>query len=160
MAILKSIQLAIFMNLYEQIKEDMKAAMKGKDVQTLSILRVLLASLKNKAIELKRELEDADVVAVIKSDTKKLQDSLEDFVKAAREDLVEKTKAEIEIMKKYLPPEMTDDELRERVAAKLKELDVDDVKDMGRAMGELMSDLKDAVDGSRVKKMVEEILKS
>ncbi|MFH1712132.1 MAG: GatB/YqeY domain-containing protein [Patescibacteria group bacterium] len=148
------------MKLYEQMQEDVKIAMKGRDMQALDILRVVLASIKNKAIELKKELEDAEVIDVIKSDTKKLQDALEDFTKGAREDLIEKTKAEIEILKKYLPPEMTDKELREKVMAKVEAAGATDVKDLGKAMGELMKDLKGAVDGSRVKKMLEEILKA
>lgn len=148
------------MNLYDQIREDIKVAMKGKDMRTLDVLRVLSASLKNKTIEMKKELEDAEVVAVIRSDVKKLQDALEDFSKAAREDLVEKTEEEIEVLKKYLPAEMTDEELRGKVQAKLEAIGATDMKDFGKAMGELMADLKGAVDGSRVKKMIEEILKA
>jgi len=148
------------MNLYEQMQADLKEAMKGKDMQTLDILRVVLASLKNKAIELKKELEDAEVIEVVRSDVKKLQDALEDFSKAAREDLVEKTKGEIEVLKKYLPPEMSDEELQSKVKAKVEALGATDMKDLGQAMGELMKDLKGVVDGSRVKKMLEDILKA
>lgn len=147
------------MTLYEQIKEDIKVAMKGKDMRTLDVLRLLSSSLKNKAIEMKKELEDAEVVSVVRSDMKKLQDALGEFEKAAREDLVEKTKEEMEVLKKYLPPEMADEDLRAKVTSKLEEMGVVDMKDFGRAMGELMNDLKGAVDGSRVKQMIEEVLK-
>lgn len=147
------------MTLYEQIKEDIKVAMKGKDMRTLDVLRLLASSLKNKGIEMKKELEDADVVSVVRSDMKKLQDALGEFEKAAREDLVEKTREEMEVLKKYLPPEMTDEDLRAKVSAKLEEIGAVDMKDFGRAMGELMNDLKGAVDGSRVKQMIEEVLK-
>ena len=148
------------MKLSDQIKEDMKAAMKGKDTRTLGMLRLLLASIKNKAIELRRELDDAEVISVVRSDLKKLKDALEDFTKAARQDLIDKTKEEIEVLKKFLPPQMTDDELREKVKAKLKAIGATDMSEMGKAMGQLMKDLKDTVDGSRVKKMVEEVLKA
>lgn len=147
------------MNLSEQIKEDIKVAMKGKDMRTLEVLRMLSASIKNKAIDLKKELEDADVVAVIKSDVKKLDDALQQFVSAAREDLVEKTKEEIDILKKYLPEEMPDEQVEEKVRAVLEQEGITDMSDMGRAMGAAMAELKGEVDGGRVKNAVEKILK-
>lgn len=147
------------MNLQEQIKEDIKTAMKGKDMKTLDVLRLLSSSIKNKAIELKKELEDAEVMAVIKSDVKKLQDALEDFSKAARDDLAEKTKEEIEILKKYLPEEMTDEELEKRVKAALDKVPDLDLNKMGQAMAAAMGELKGLADGKRVKEMVEKILK-
>ena len=147
------------MTLYEKIQDDIKTAMKGKDMKTLDALRTVLAGLKNKVIELKRDLEDAEVVAAIRTDVKKLVDALGDFKKAARKDLVDKTEAEIKILKSYLPPEMGDKELREVVGKKITEMDVDDLKKMGQVMGAVMADLKDKVDGSRVKKMVEDLLK-
>lgn len=147
------------MNLKDQIQEDIKTAMKGKDIKTLEVLRLLSSSIKNKAIELKRELEDSDVIAVVKSDAKKLQDALTDFSKAAREDLVEKTKEEIEILKKYLPEEMPDEELESKVREILKQEGVTDVSDMGKAMGAAMAELRGAADGTRVKQMVEKVLK-
>ncbi|MDP2631879.1 MAG: GatB/YqeY domain-containing protein [Candidatus Uhrbacteria bacterium] len=146
------------MTLYEQIMEDIKTAMKGRDAETLSILRLLSASLKNKTIELKKELEDAEVLAVVKSDVKKLQDALVDFTKAAREDLIEKSNKEIAILKKYLPPEMDAVELEKIVKSKLEELGVTDISEVGKAMGAIMADVKGAVDGFRVKETIEKIL--
>ena len=79
--------LSIFpMTLYEQIREDMKNAMRNKDSVTLDTVRMLISSVKNKAIDLGKEIDDADVVATIKSDLKKLKDGLDSFVSAARED--------------------------------------------------------------------------
>ncbi len=147
------------MTLYEQIREDMKAAMKNKDSATLDTVRMLISSLKNKAIDLGKELEDADVVATIKSDLKKLKDGLESFASAAREDLADKAKAEIAILEKYLPAQMTDGELEEKVRAKLAELGITDMASVGKAMGALMADLKEFADGSRIKATVDKILK-
>jgi uncharacterized protein len=148
------------MNLYEQIKDDMVKAMKAKDAETLSVLRLLFSSLKNKTIDLKKDLDDAEVLATVKSDVKKLNDAMKDFVEGAREDLVEQTKAEIEVLKKYLPPEMPDEELE----AKVKEiLDREGVKDMakiGMAIGTVMKELAGAVDGNRVREKIEKLLKS
>ncbi|MEK7632473.1 MAG: GatB/YqeY domain-containing protein [Patescibacteria group bacterium] len=147
------------MTLYEQIREDMKAAMKNKDSATLDTVRMLISSIKNKAIDLGKELDDADVVATIKSDLKKLKDGLESFASAAREDLAEKAKAEITILEKYLPAQMTDGELEEKVRAKLADLGITDMASVGKAMGALMTDLKEYADGSRIKAAVDKILK-
>ena len=147
------------MNLYDQIREDMKTAMKNKDSKTLDTIRMLMASLKNKAIDLGKELDDADVMATIKSDVKKLKDGLESFASAAREDLASAAKEEIAILEKYLPAQLTDGELEEKVRAKLAELGITDVASIGKAMGSLMADLKEFADGSRIKAMVDKVLK-
>jgi len=147
------------MSLYEQIQTDLKGAMKSKDMQTLNVLRLLVSSLKNQAIEFKRDLEDADVVAVVRSDVKKLQDAIGDFVKGEREDLASAAREEIEILKTYLPPEMSDEDLEAAVKKVVDELEVGDVSGMGKAMGAVMKELKGAVDGNRVRAMVERLLK-
>ena len=146
------------MNLYEKITDDIKTAMKGKDAETLSVLRLLSASLKNKAIDLKKELEDADVIAVVRSDVKKIEDALETFVKGEREDLAEKARSEIKVLKKYLPPEMSEEDLEKAVKKVIDEMGVGDMSDMGKAMGKLMGELKDQVDGKRVKAMLVRLL--
>jgi uncharacterized protein len=147
------------MNLTETIKKDIITAMKGKDAETLTILRTLSASLKNKGIELKRELEDTDVVSVVRSDVKKMKDALSEFKSAAREDLAEKAQIEIDILNKYLPADMPVEELRKIVKEKLKDISATSLDDMGKAMGAAMGALKGRVEGGRVKAMVEEVLK-
>ena len=146
------------MNLYEKISDDIKVAMKGRDAETLSVLRMLMASLKNKGIDLKEELEDADVVAVIKSDVKKIEDSLESFVKGEREDLADKARSEMKVLKKYLPPEMSEEDLEKAVKKVIDELEVGDMSGMGKAMGKVMEELKGQVDGKRVKAMLARLL--
>ena len=94
------------MSLLQTLTDDMKAAMKAKDSTTLDVIRMTLSSVKNKAIELGKELDDADVLAVVKSDAKKLKDSLQSFVDNAREDLADKVRKEISILEKYLPKVM------------------------------------------------------
>lgn len=147
------------MTLYDQIREDMKTAMKNKDSKTLDTVRMLVASLKNKMIDLGKELDDADVLATIKSDVKKLKDGLDSFVKAAREDLAEAAREEIAILEKYLPAQMSEEELEKKVRAKLAELGITDMASVGKAMGALMADLKEYADGSRIKAAAEKILK-
>ncbi len=147
------------MTLYDQIREDMKTAMKNKDTKTLDTVRMLVASLKNKMIDLGKELDDADVMATIKSDVKKLKDGLDSFVTAAREDLAEAAREEIAILEKYLPAQMSEEDLEKKVRAKLAELGITDMASVGKAMGALMADLKEFADGSRIKAMVDKVLK-
>lgn len=147
------------MTLLDTIKEDMKQAMRDKDMATLDTVRMLLSSVKNKAIDLGHELEDAEVIAVLKSDMKKLRDGLESFISAAREDLAQKTREEIRVLEKYLPAQLTDGELEEKVRAQLAELGITNAADIGKAMGQLMTKLKEAADGNRVRAMVEKVLK-
>lgn len=147
------------MSLHAKLKDDMKVAMKEKNATTLSVIRMVLASITNKAIELGHELEEADILAVLKSDAKKIQDSLESFSQNAREDLAAKAKEELEIIKKYLPEQMTDGELEKIVRAKLSELSVTAKEQAGKAIGVIMKELQGKADGSRVKKMIDDILK-
>ncbi len=147
------------MKLHQQLKDDVITAMKAKDIDTLNVLRGVLTAIQMKGIELKKELEDAEVASVIKSDMKKLKDALQDFTKAAREDLVKKTEKEIEILKKYLPEELSDEAIMEKVKEVLEEKGIDSMEDFGRAMGATMDKLKDKADGSRVKKAIEVLLK-
>jgi uncharacterized protein YqeY len=151
------------MPLYAQIREDMKSAMKAHDSATLDTVRMLISSIKNKMIEAgtvaTQEIADADVMAVIKSDLKKLKDGLESFIAAARSDLADAARREIAILEKYLPAQITDGELEAKVRAELAALGITKVEDLGKAMGTLMGKLKDLADGSRIKQMVDKVLK-
>lgn len=147
------------MTLLEQIKEDMKQAMRDKDSEALDTIRMLLSSVKNKAIDLQKEMDDAEVMTVIKSDLKKLKDGMESFVSAAREDLAEKARKEITLLERYLPQQLSDADLETKVRDLLVELGITDSSNIGKAMGQLMGRLKDMADGNRIRVMVEKILK-
>ena len=136
----------------------MKTAMKAKDATTLDVLRMVISSIRNKAIEIGKDLADADVVTVIKSDVKKIKDSLETFASNARDDLAAKAKRELEILQTYLPAEMSDAELELQVRAKVQELGVTDPAQAGKVMGVLAKDLKGQADGSRIKAMLDKVL--
>lgn len=144
--------------LEQKLNEDMKSAMKAKDASTLEVLRMVITSIRNKAIEVGKDLADADVVAVIKADVKKIKDSLETFASNAREDLASKAKRELEILQSYLPAEMSDADLEMHVRAKIQELGVSEASQAGKVMGVLAKDLKGQADGGRIKAMVDKIL--
>lgn len=146
------------MNLFEKIQADLKQAMKDKDSDTLNVLRLLISSIKNTMIEAKQELDDAEVVAAVKRDVKKLQDAAKDFAAGAREDLLQKTRDEIAILQKYLPPEISDEELAKRTKEILAREGLSSKADMGKAMGVVMKELQGEADGNRVRAVVEESL--
>ena len=144
------------MSLFERINDDMKTAMKEKSEQALSILRMVKAALKNKQIDLMRELQDEDIIGVLQTQVKQLQEALDGAVKAGRAELEEKAKAEIAVLKSYLPAELTDEELT--VAVKAVLADVGEAgKDIGKVMGLVMQKLKGQASGTRVRQKVEEI---
>ncbi|KKW36788.1 MAG: hypothetical protein UY81_C0013G0001, partial [Candidatus Giovannonibacteria bacterium GW2011_GWA2_53_7] len=146
------------MSLSLQISNDVKDAMRAKEEQVLSTLRMLQASLKNKKIELGKDLEEQDVISVVKKEVKALEDSIVSFVSGAREDLAEKTRTEVETLKKYLPEEMSDEHLETIVQDALLEIGEVTKAEMGRVMGFVMGKVAGAVDGRRVKAMVEKLL--
>lgn len=148
----------LIMELEKKLNDDMKTAMKAKDTTTLEILRMTITSIRNKAIEVGKDLADADVMAVIKADAKKIKDALDSFVANAREDLAAKARGELAILERYLPAQMTDADLEMQVRAKIQELGVTDSGQAGKVMGVLSKDLKGQADGSRIKAMVDKIL--
>jgi uncharacterized protein YqeY len=148
------------MPLNEQIAADLTAAMKAKDAVRLSALRMLKAAVTNKGmVEKGRDLEDAEVLQVVASLVKQRRDSIEQFSKAGRTDLVDKETAEIAILEHYLPPAVSPEEIEAAVAAAIAETGASSVKDMGKVMKAVMPKLagKNA-DGKAVNEAVRRTL--
>jgi uncharacterized protein YqeY len=130
------------MALNEQIAADLTAAMKAKDAPRLSALRMLKAAVMNKGmVEKGRELEDAEVLQVVSSLVKQRRDSIEQFTKAGRTDLVDKETAEIAILEHYLPPAISPEEIDAAVSAAIAETGAASPKDMGKVMKAVMPKL-------------------
>ena len=147
------------MSLIKDIDAAFLQAMKAKNEIDLSVLRMLKSSLKNKAIELiKKELEDAEVVAVIKSEIKKRKDSVEAYTQGARQDLADREQAELVVLEKFLPTQMAP----ELLAAKVKEivagLPEGERVDFGKVMKAVMAQLKGSADGAAVSAAVKAAL--
>ncbi|MBU0531265.1 MAG: GatB/YqeY domain-containing protein [Candidatus Uhrbacteria bacterium] len=147
------------MTSIEKIEADLMAAFKAKETQVVSTLRLLRAALKNKSIELKKDLEEEEVVAVVKSQVKQLKDSVDAFVEGAREDLAVKAREELEILAKYLPEQMGEDELKTIVDETVAETGAAGAADMGKVMGAVMGKVKGKADGGDVKRLVDAALK-
>jgi len=129
------------MTLNEQIGADITAAMKAKDATKLSALRMLKAAVMNKSVEKKSDLNDAEVLQVVASLVKQRRDSIEQFSKAGRTDLVDKETAEIAVLEQYLPPAITVEEIEAAVAAAIAETGASSQKDMGKVMKAVMPKL-------------------
>ena len=149
------------MSIKDLLTEDMKQAMKDKESGKLrlSVIRMARANIKNIEIDEKRELNDDEVLAVVVKEVKMRQDSLEEFAKAGREELVEQAKQEIAILRKYLPEQLSDEELRALVEEAVAETGAAGPKDMGKVMAALMPKTRGRADGKRINTMVRELLK-
>ena len=149
------------MSIKDLLTEDMKQAMKDKESGKLrlSVIRMARANIKNVEIDEKRELNDDEVLAVLMKEVKMRQDSLEEFTKAGREELVEQAKQEIAILRKYLPEQLSDEELKALVEEAVAETGAAGPKDMGKVMAALMPKTRGRADGKRINTMVRELLK-
>ena len=129
------------MSLNQKIAGDLTAAMKAKDAGRMSALRMLKAAVMNKGVEKGRDLEDAEVLQVVASLVKQRRDSIEQFAKAGRTDLVDKETGEIAILEHYLPPAVSPEEIDAAVTAAIAETGAASVKDMGKVMKAVMPKL-------------------
>ncbi len=146
------------MNLAERLNEDMKQAMKDGDKFRLSTIRMVRASIKNQEIELRRPLEDDELIQVVSRELKQRRDSLQDFQRAGREDLVANVSAEMDIISQYLPQQLTEEEIKEIVLQTMQETGASSKADMGKLMGALMPKVKGRADGKLVNQFVQQLL--
>ena len=126
------------MLLRDKVNTDIGAAMKAKEPIRLSALRMLKAAIMNKGIEKSHDLDDAEVLQVVSTLVKQRRDSIEQFAKAGRTDLVDKESAEIKILEEYLPPAASAEEIDAAIAAAISETGASSVKDMGKVMKAVM----------------------
>ena len=129
------------MGLTDKVNAGIVAAMKAKDAGRLSALRMVKAAIMNKGVEKGHDLEDAEVVQVITSLVKQRRDSIEQFSKAGRSDLVDKETAEIAVLTEFLPPAATPEEIDAAVAAAIVETGATSAKDVGKVMKAVMPKL-------------------
>jgi len=169
--------------LQERINQDIKQAMQSKEELLLLVLRGISAAIHNKEIEKRTKLSktssyakasedkekleklekeskliEEEVIEVISSEAKKRKDSIEEFTKGNRQDLVDKETKELEIIKKYLPEQMSEDAIKEIVEKAIAETNAAGPKDTGKVMSAIMPQLKGKADGQLVSKIVNELL--
>jgi hypothetical protein len=143
------------MTLSDKVNTEITAAMKAKDQVRLSSLRMLKAAIMNKGVEKKRDLDDAEVLQVVAALVKQRRDSIEQFDKAGRADLVDKETGELKVLEEYLPPAASADDIAAAVAAAIAETGATSPKDMGKVMKAVMPKLAGkSADGRAVNEAV------
>ena len=146
------------MTLKETFMEEMKNAMKEKDVMKKNVVTMVRASIKQYEVDNRVELDDNGVMDIIIKEVKKRRDSLPEYEKSGREELVESLRAEIDYLSKYLPSQMSEDEIREIVIKTIEEVGAVGIKDMGKVMGPVINKTKARADGKVINKIVKELL--
>jgi uncharacterized protein YqeY len=142
------------MTLKDRVTEDMKAAMRAKDAARLSAVRLLLAAMKQKEVDERVELSDADVLGIIDKMVKQRRESIAQYEKAARQDLADQEKFEIGVLSAYLPQQLGEAEVAQAVAAAVAESGAAGVKDMGKVMALLRPRLAGRADMGKVSALV------
>ena len=146
------------MSLLERLNNDMKQAMKNKEKDKLVVIRMIKAAIQNERIKLGRDLSEEDELSVLSREVKQRKDSLHEFEKAGREDLVDKIRAELKHVEIYMPEQLSEEELAEIVKQTIADTDASSKKEMGKVMAALMPKVKGKADGSLVNKLVQQHL--
>lgn len=147
------------MSLMEKLTVDMKETMKQGEKERLSVIRLVRGAVRQAEIDGKKTLSDDEIIGVITKEVKMRRDSIEEFERGGRSDLVEKTQAEIAILMPYLPAQLSPDEVRQLVETAVAEVGATTAKDMGKVMGVLMPRVKGRADGKLVNEIVRALLK-
>jgi uncharacterized protein len=146
------------MDINVKINAEMIAAAKAKDKNRLSAIRMLKTAVHNKEIDLMRPLNEAETLQVLSAIVKQRKDSIEQFAKGGRIDLVEKETAELKVVQEFLPAQMSDDEVESIIKKTILETGAVSVKDMGKVMKALMPQLTGFADGKAVGEKVKALL--
>jgi uncharacterized protein YqeY len=148
------------MSLKDRLTEDLKQAMRQGDERRKSTIRMVRAAITNAEIERGGELGDDDILTIIAKQAKQRRESVTEFSKAERQDLVDQEEEELQILLSYLPAQMSRDEIEVAARQVIAEVEATSLAQMGEVMRQLMSQLKGKADGSLVNQVVREILTS
>ena len=134
------------MSLKARIQEDMKAAMRGGDKSRLATIRLIMAAIKQREVDERIELDDAQVTAVLDKLVKQRRESIDQYQSAGREDLAAKEQQEVEVIQDYLPEPLTEAEISQLIDAAIAASGASSIKDMGKVMGQLKPQLQGRAD--------------
>lgn len=146
------------MDLNARIEQQMVTAAKARDKARLSTLRMLKTALHNKEIDLMRQLNEAETMQILSQMVKQRKDSIEQFAKGGRQDLVDKEQEELKILQEFMPAQMSDDEVETLIKELIAETGAVSVKDMGKVMKVLMPKIAGRADGKSAGEKVKELL--
>jgi uncharacterized protein YqeY len=145
-------------NLTEKIRADLTAAMKAQEKERLSVIRMLQSAVKNEQINVGHELSDEEAMSVIRKAVKQRQDSIEQYSNAGRNELADKERAEMEILKAYLPAELSEDELEGGLREIIAATGAQSKKDLGKVMKEATARYRGRADGKKIQEIVSRLL--
>ena len=145
-------------SLKQRLNDDVKVAMRAKDKQRLGVLRLITAAIKQREVDERIELEDADVTAILTKMTKQRRDSLSQFEDAGRQDLADQEIFELDIIKDYLPEQLSEDEILTLVKEAINSTGASQMKDMGKVMGMLKPKLEGRADMGSVSGLIKKQL--
>ena len=146
------------MSLKNTILNDIKEAMKAKDIKKRDALRLLSSAIKQIEVDERKELDDADIIKIIQKQVKQRNDSITQYKQANREDLVAKELEEISYYETYLPKQLSNEELKERISKIIQQTNASSMKEMGKVMGVASKELAGLADGKRISEMVKKLL--
>lgn len=146
------------MSLAEKIRADLTESMKARNAERTSTLRMLQSAIKNEQINLMHELSDGEVLSVIQKAVKQRQDSIEQYEKANRPELAAKEKSEMELLRTYLPAEMSAEELESGITEIIASTGAQSKKDLGKVMKEATARFKGRADGKKIQEVVQRLL--
>ena len=142
----------------EQLLNDLKEAMKNKDKERLNVIRMVKGALQLEELNLKRECTDDEIIGIIAKQIKTRKESILEFTKAGRDDLISSTQSEIDILNTYMPEQLSEEEVLKEIGNAFNEVNPSSMKDMGKLMGILTPKLKGKADMSFVSKTIREKL--
>jgi uncharacterized protein len=146
------------MTLKEKLLSDMKGAMKAKDTLRLNTIRCIISAVKNQEIDLKKELQDEDILPLITREVKKRKEAAALFEQGGRTDLMEKEKQEHVILQAYLPEQVSEEDLRKRIQEVIAETGAEGMKDFGKIMKVLVPEFKGKADNALIKDLAGEYM--
>jgi uncharacterized protein len=138
----------------QQMKADMKAAMKAREKERLQAIRTLISSLNNARIDKGEDLDEDDVLSVLSTEAKKRREAMEAYTGGGRQELADKEEAELRVIEEYLPPQLSDEEAEELVDQAIADTGASSKADMGKVMGYVMPKIKGRYEGSKIKDIV------
>ena len=146
------------MSLKEKLQEDLKSSMKNKDTVKKSVVTLIRAAIKQHEVDNRVELADDAIIDIISKQLKQRKDSLAEFVKANRDDLIEETKSEIQVLEGYLPQQLSEEELEKIVIETIAEVGATSMKDMGKIMATIKPKTAGRADGRKINELVKKNL--
>jgi len=146
------------MSLKDKLTEDLKQAIRQGDQHRRSTLRLVMAAIKNAEIEKRRELDEGELLAIIAKEAKQRRESIAEFEKGGRQDLVDQEKAELEVLLAYLPKQLSREEIEAEARQAIEEVGATSLAQMGQVMRRLMPQMKGRADGKLVSQVVRELL--